>query len=139
MDKEKIGRPIRSPKVLACLAAIGIVGGLSGCGSKWEYEPIKVPKGAVYLGVTNNDTGVDPTQFYGPGQSFRVNESDAAQVSCGQEVESGDPIWNEINTPSKEVRVLGNGLTQIICHGAHEGYPVEYFEPHEMADTHAAK
>ncbi len=108
------------------LAGFGMVAGLSGCGDEDVYRAIRVPEGAKYLGISDNDSGGRHSE--GPGKSFLIHEDDAARVYCGYhklKVSIG-PDFERVT--SKEVRVLSNGLAQITCHGASEDdFPVEYF------------
>jgi hypothetical protein len=111
MEKLKPSKTLTARTALA-LSCVAFGGSFVSCGDDWQ-EPIRVPAGAVDLGLTNDYQT----------RSFKVDRGDPDKVDCGESSLNGDHNKFKEDFPLSEEKV------QVDCHGTGEDYPVVYVQP----------
>lgn len=129
---------LRRSEVITGLSALVLGIGIAGCGkSQYEYEPIKLPDTAEFMG-TNNRVAVDADGLYDDprrtGLSFKVHQTDASKVDCGhfkqvRQFAKDIEIFTE-----REVELLDGNTAQVTCYGTNGTYPIEHFEGFALTD-----
>jgi hypothetical protein len=99
-------------KTAMALSCLALGGSATGCDEEWQ-EPIRVPAGAVDLGLTNDYQT----------RSFKVRAGEQGKVDCGESSMNGD------HEKFKQDFPLQGEVVQVDCHGTGEDYPVVYVSP----------